>query len=227
MWAQLMTALGYERFGAQGGDWGAHVSIQLAYTRPDLVIAAHLNFANIVVGPDDSAPFTAEEQDFLTARRRWRESEGGYQAIQSTKPQTLGYGLTDSPAGLAAWIAEKFRSWSDCGGVIEKAIPLDTLLTNISIYWLTANIASSLRIYKENLALSHVFAPGDRVRPPLGFARFPKEIFHPPRAYLERVFDVRQWTEMPRGGHFAALEQPALLAEDIRKFFRPFRSEPG
>jgi pimeloyl-ACP methyl ester carboxylesterase len=224
MWAKLMTALGYPSFGVQGGDWGSAVSIWLARSFPERVIGAHLNFMISSLQVPDDQPLTEAERAYVASALRWRDSEGGYFSIQSTKPQTLGYGLTDSPAALAAWIAEKFRTWSDCDGDIARAIPLDALLANIAIYWFSANITSSLRIYKENKAAPLIFAPGERVRPPVGFAHFPKEILHPPRSYVERVFDIRQWTDMPRGGHFAAMEQPDLLATEIRTFFRPLRT---
>ncbi len=224
MWDKLMTALGYHRFGVQGGDWGSAVSIWLARTLPERVIGAHLNFMISSLQPAEGAPLTEAERAYIASAQRWRDSEGGYFSIQSTKPQTLGYGLTDSPAALAAWITEKFRTWSDCNGDIATAIPLDALLANIAIYWFSGNITSSLRIYKENRAAPLHFAPGERVLPPVGFAHFPKEILHPPRSYVERVFDIRRWTDMPRGGHFAAMEQPALLAEEIRAFFRPLRA---
>ncbi len=223
MWQQLMTALGYDRFGVQGGDWGSAISIWLARNHPERVIGAHLNFMISSLQPAEGAPLTEAERTYVASAVKWRDSEGGYFSIQSTKPQTLGYGLTDSPVALAAWIAEKFRTWSDCNGDIATAIPIDDLLANIAIYWFTGNITSSLRIYKENKAVPLHFAPGERVTPPVGFAHFPKEILHPPRSYVERVFDIQRWTDMPKGGHFAAMEQPALLAEEIRAFFRPLR----
>ncbi len=223
MWQQLMTALGYDRFGVQGGDWGSAISIWLARNHPERVIGAHLNFMISSLQPAEGAPLTEAERAYVASAVKWRDSEGGYFSIQSTKPQTLGYGLTDSPVALAAWIAEKFRTWSDCNGDIASAIALDDLLANIAVYWFTCNITSSLRIYKENKATPLHFAPGERVKPPVGFAHFPKEILHPPRSYVERVFDIQRWTDMPKGGHFAAMEQPALLAEEIRAFFRPLR----
>jgi pimeloyl-ACP methyl ester carboxylesterase len=168
----------------------------------------------------------AAEQAYLAGRSGWLDAEGAYNHQQGTKPQTLAYGLTDSPVGLAAWIVEKFRTWSDCGGDVDSVFTADELLTNISIYWLTETLSSSVRIYKEARRSPLRFTAGQRVAPPLGFARFPREIPAPPRALLERVFDLRQWTEMPRGGHFAAMEQPALLADDIRRFFRPLRRGP-
>ena len=179
----------------------------------------HLNYVSGMFEPTDD-PLV---QSYTAARADWFDREGGYNHQQATKPQTLAYGLTDSPAGLAGWIIEKFRTWSDCGDNVENVFSRDELLTNISIYWLTGTIASSMRIYKESRRQPLRFAAGQRVGPPLGFARFPAEIPTPSRALLQRFFDLRQYTEMPRGGHFAAMEQPALLAGDIRTFFRPLR----
>jgi pimeloyl-ACP methyl ester carboxylesterase len=223
MWQKLMTALGYERFGVQGGDWGSAVSTWLARLWPARVIGAHLNFVISSASPSADAPLGEAERAYLASVVKWRDSEGGYYSIQSTKPQTLAYGLTDSPAGLMAWIAEKFRRWTDGGGELGAAVPLDAMLANIAVYWFSGNIASSLRIYKENRAAPLSFAAGERVRVPVGFAHFPKEILHPPREYLARFLDVVRWTDMPRGGHFAAMEQPELLADDIRALFRPYR----
>jgi pimeloyl-ACP methyl ester carboxylesterase len=166
---------------------------------------------------------SAEESAFLAASAQWADGEGAYGHIQGTKPQTLAYALTDSPVGLAAWIAEKFRAWSDCGGTVERAFTWDALLTNISIYWFTSTIGSSMRFYRENRRWPVHFARGERVLPPLGVAAFPHETLMPPRAWVERVYDVARWTPLPRGGHFAAMEAPELLAHDIREFFRPLR----
>jgi hypothetical protein len=143
--------------------------------------------------------------------------------VQRTKPQTLAYGLNDSPAGLAAWIVEKFRAWGDCDGDVERRFSKDQLLTNITIYWATQTIHSSTRLYYESLKRPLQFGPGERIHTPCGVALFPKEAPAPPREWVERVYDVRRWTAMPRGGHFAAMEESALLAEDIRAFFRPLR----
>jgi pimeloyl-ACP methyl ester carboxylesterase len=226
-WAKLMTGLGYSRFGLQGGDWGSSVSGWLAATRPELVSAVHLNFmlGAFIPGPQGPQPaLSPSEKIFLAELDKWRAEEGGYGHIQGTRPQTLAYALNDSPAGLAAWIAEKFRRWSDCGGDITRAFTLDAVLTNISIYWFTQTIGSSMRIYKESRNAPFNFASDLRVAPPLGFARFPHEIVSPPRDYIARIFDIARWTDMPRGGHFAAMEQPALLARDIQAFFRPYRT---
>ena len=226
LWTELMQGLGYPRFGAQGGDWGSAVSVCLGFKHPAQLLGIHLNFISSSFGPplnERERPLQPDEQAFLDARSRWFDAEAGYNRIQATKPQTLGYGLNDSPAGLAAWIAEKFRSWTDCGGEIERSVSKDELLTNISIYWFTETIASSFRIYNEVRTQPLRFQSGERVIVPAALAIFPKEIPMPPRKYVERVFDVAQWTEMPRGGHFAALEEPQLLAEDVRRFFRQFR----
>lgn len=153
----------------------------------------------------------------------WDNSEGAYAKLQSTKPQTLSYGLNDSPVGLAAWIVEKFRAWSDCDGEIERRFTKDELLTNVTIYWITETVNSSIRLYYENGHNSTPLKQGERIDVPTAVALFPKEIRHPPREWAERTCNVQQWTEMPRGGHFAAQEEPELLVEDIRTFFRSLR----
>ncbi|MGF6598813.1 pimeloyl-ACP methyl ester carboxylesterase [Paraburkholderia sp. GAS448] len=226
LWVELMRGLGYEHFGAQGGDLGAAVSIALAYRHPQHVDGLHLNFLPGSYEPPlttGDPPVSPKEQEFLDAKAAWAALEGGYAHVHSTKPQTLATALNDSPAGLAAWLVEKFRAWSDCNGDVESMFSKDELLTNLSLYWHTQTIGSSMRFYWEMRQQPLRFAAGQRVRPPLGFARFPKEISRPPRSWIERVFDVAQWADMPRGGHFAAMEQPALLAEEIRRFFRPLR----
>ena len=217
LWVKLMDGLGYRRFGLQGGDWGAIVSTFLAKNHPDRVTGFHQNFLAggfPPPGPDASAA----EKAYFAARATWQDVEGAYGHQHGTRPQTLAYGLTDSPAGLAAWILEKFRVWSDCGGDPLNAFSMDDLLTNISIYWFTGTISSSIRLYKEMRGDPLRF--GDRITPPFAFAQFPVEIPCPPREVAEHYFNVRQWTVMPRGGHFAAMEQPALLADDIKRFFR-------
>ncbi|HET7527157.1 MAG TPA: hypothetical protein VFK10_14540, partial [Burkholderiaceae bacterium] len=163
------------------------------------------------------------ERDYVDAGRRWQASEGAYALLQSTRPQTLAYGLNDSPAGLAAWIAEKFRAWSDCDGDVERCFSKDELLTHITLYWVTQTIGSSFLPY---YAAQRAAPPGrsGRVDVPTGVAIFPKDLVNAPREFAERLFDVRRFTTMPRGGHFAALEQPDLLVEDIRALFRPLRA---
>ena len=164
-------------------------------------------------------PLSDAEREFLAERRHWLQTDGGYFHIQNTKPRTLSYGLNDSPVGLAAWIVEKFRTWSDCDGEIERRFSKDELLTNITLYWVTQTINSSTRLYYENMRNPWRFKQGEIIQVPCGFSIFPKELNHPPREWAERTYNVRRWTEMPRGGHFAAMEEPGLLADDIRAFF--------
>jgi pimeloyl-ACP methyl ester carboxylesterase len=226
MWAELMTALGYDRFGVQGGDWGFWISTATALRHPDRVLGAHLNYVSTGFRPDLSpgtAPLTEEEHAYLERVAAWRESEGAYFSIQATKPQTLAYGLADSPIGLAAWLLEKFKSWSDCERSPEEILSRDELLTNIMIYWLTQTVHSSFRLYAEARAKPLHLGPGERVLPPCGIVRLPRELPMPPRHWAERAFNLVHWTNLPRGGHFAAMEVPHLLAEDIRAFFRPLR----
>src|SRR5436309_1638082 len=224
--AALMTdVLGYKKFAAQGGDWGAAVASRLGYSYPDRMIGIHINL--MMAASRDPADFpnpTEEELRYLADLKQWLREETGYQWIQGTKPQTLAFALTDSPAGLAAWIAEKFRSWSDCGGNVEAAFTRDRLLANISFYWFTGAIGSSFWPY---YAVRHRPWPvpnGRTVDVPTGYAQFPAEVLRPPRSVAQRTYtDIRRWTVMPRRGHFAALEQPDALANEVREFFRPLR----
>lgn len=226
LWLDLMSALGYARFAAQGGDIGAGVSVWLARLSAERLIGVHLNYVpgsfRPPLGPD-MPPVSKDERTFLDKAAAWASLEGAYAAVQSTKPLTLSYALTDSPIGLAAWMSEKFRSWSDCDGDIERIFTLDELLTNISMYWLRSTLTASLRMYKENRLDPLVFEKRLANSPPVAFAAFPRELPTPPRSWVERALDVQRWATMPRGGHFAALEQPELLAEDIRQFYRPLR----
>ncbi|MDR3564368.1 MAG: epoxide hydrolase [Negativicutes bacterium] len=217
LWAKLMTdGLGYTRFGAAGGDIGASVTQFLAMDHPELLTGIHLTLISAHVSGPMPSDLSEAEKSFLSKVQQWNAREGAYYMIHSTKPETLSFGLNDSPVGLAAWITEKFRTWMDCDGVIEKRVSKDDLLTNIMIYWLTQTISSSIRSYANQEPvkmgrLSHV---------PAAFASFPKDLNPPPREWVERRLKLMQWTEMPRGGHFAAMEEPELLAEDLRKFFR-------
>jgi len=227
LWHGLMKGLGYNRFAAQGGDIGAGVSMWLARLFPSSVTGVHVNYISGSFRPPlgpAQPPVTADEQAFLDRAAAFAAEEGAYAAQQATKPQTLAFALTDSPVGLAAWIVEKFRSWSDCDGDVLRVFSKDTLLTDICLYWFSDSPNASMRLYKENRLAPLTFEPGERVTPPLGVALFPRELPLPPRSWVERVFNVTRWTEMPAGGHFAALEQPELLAEDIRAFFRPLRN---
>jgi pimeloyl-ACP methyl ester carboxylesterase len=226
VWASLMRALGYARFGAQGGDLGAGVSLALAARHAEVVDGILLNFLPSSYEPATNAeatPLTSAEARYVQEKNEWAALEGGYAHMHATKPYTLAASLNDSPVGLAAWIAEKFRAWSDCGGDVESAFSKDDLLTNISLYWFTQSIGSATQMYWENRLQPMRFAAGVRVVPPVGFAHFPKEINHPPRSWLERTFNVTQWSDMPAGGHFAAMEKPELLAAEIRRFFKSMR----
>jgi pimeloyl-ACP methyl ester carboxylesterase len=220
----LMTdALGYRRFAAQGGDWGAFIASRLGAAYPDRLAGIHVNL--LAVRRDLASPTepTAEEKAYAQQLQHWLREETGYQWIQGTKPQTLAYGLTDSPVGLAAWIVEKFRTWSDCGGEVERRFSKDTLLTNIMLYWITGAINSSFWPYYARTHQAWPIPDGQRITVPTAYAAFPREILHPPRAWAERVYNIRRWTEMAAGGHFAALEEPDALAADIRAFFHDLR----
>lgn len=222
IWHELMAGLGYSRYFAQGGDIGSGVSTWLARLYPQAVRALHLNFISGSYQPSltqDDPPLSAAESEWLAARTRWAEGEGGYSHLQATRPQTLGVALNDSPAGLAGWLLEKFFAWSDGAGELTQRFDIDELLTNVCIYWFSGNVAATLRIYEENAREPLRFASGERIVPPLSFARFPKEIVNPPREWIARVFDVLADTDMAAGGHFAALEQPLALATDIHRAF--------
>ena len=219
----MRDVLGYRRFAAQGGDWGAFVTSLLGAKYPESLAGIHVNLLAIRRDQRPSGAPTPEEQAYMEEIRHWMSEETGYQVIQGTKPQTLAYGLTDSPVGLAAWIVEKFRTWSDCGGDVERRFSKDVLLTNVMLYWVTGAIGSSFWPY---YARQHSAWPISEKRPvtvPTAYASFPREILHPPRAWAERVYNIRRWTVMPSGGHFAALEEPRALVDDLRTFFRDLR----
>jgi microsomal epoxide hydrolase len=223
--AALMTdVLGYRRFGAQGGDWGSYVSSRLGYAYPDRVAGIHLNMMPLrrdVGDVDSSDPERARYRGELA---HWLAEEAGYIAIQGTRPQSLAFGLTDSPAGLAAWIIEKFRNWSDCKGDLESVFTLDELLANISLYWFTGAIGSSFWPYYARAHGPWPVPVGEQVKVPTGYAEFPREILRPPRSMAQQVYpDIRRWSTMSRGGHFAALEQPEDLVAEIQAFFRTCR----
>jgi pimeloyl-ACP methyl ester carboxylesterase len=221
-----MNGLGYQQFCAQGGDIGAGVSSWLAYRFPQQLKSFHLNFVPASYRPflgDKQKPVTQEEQTYLDGVPVWAAAEGAYAHMQSTKSQTLAYALTDSPIGLAAWIVEKFRSWSDCDGDVLSVFSMDSLLTDICLYWFSGTLDASLRLYKETRLRPLMLKAGERITPPLGVAHFPKELLTPPRSWVERGFNVTHWSDMPKGGHFAAMEQPERLAQDIRAHFRAVR----
>jgi pimeloyl-ACP methyl ester carboxylesterase len=217
--AELMARLGYDRYGAQGGDWGAQVATRIGAIDAGHCAALHLNMP-IASMPKDGPPLTDQEQAGLAALDAFRREEAGYSIEQGTKPQTLGVGLNDSPAGLLAWIVEKFHAWSDCDGQPENAFTRDQLLTNVMVYWVTGTITSSARLYREARLAALAGERPERVEVPTGVARFPEEILRYPRSWVERAYNVTRWTEMPRGGHFAAMEQPDLFAADVGAFFR-------
>jgi pimeloyl-ACP methyl ester carboxylesterase len=222
--AELMTGvLGYERFAAQGGDWGAFISSRLGCVYADRLIGIHINLLAVRRDPKMLSNPTDEEQKFLGELEGWIKEEMGYQWIQGTRPQTLSFGLNDSPAGLAAWIVEKFRAWSDCGGDVERAFTKDQLLANIGLYWFTGAIGASFWPYYARMHGPWPIPEGG-VKLPMGYAAFPREILRPPRSVAEKTYtDIRRWTAMPKGGHFAAMEQPEALAHEIVEFFRPLR----
>ena len=224
---ELMRLLGYENYVVQGGDWGSPISSWTAVLAPDQVLAMHLTLIFAGYPKHKSDPFegvTEEEKLRLKGRKKFMSEGAGYQSIQGTKPQTLGYGLNDSPIGLAAWITEKFHSWTDCKGVVENAVSKDELLTNIMIYWVTGSITSSTRLYFEASHVKSNLHEQGRIATPTGCALFPGELYQPPRKWAEELYNIQHWTHPAKGGHFAALEQPELLAADLRQFFRSFRS---
>ncbi len=223
--ASLMTdVLGYQRFAAQGGDWGAFITSRLGAVHADKLLGIHLNLlavrrdAKMLNNPSE------EERDFIAKLEHWLKEETGYQWIQGTRPQTLAFGLSDSPAGLAAWIVEKFRAWSDCNGDVESVFSRDHLLANICLYWFTGAIGSSFWPYYARMH-SPWPIPDGGVGVPTGYAAFPREILSPPRSVAERMYtNIQRWSVMPKGGHFAAMEQPQALAREITEFFRPLRT---
>jgi microsomal epoxide hydrolase len=232
LWHGLMTrVLGYARFGAHGGDWGSTVTEQIARSHAGSVAGIHLTdvpFWHAFRKPPDAS---AAEQAFLERNEAWIRQEGAYALIQGTRPLSLAPGLGDSPAGLAAWMVEKFQRWSDCGGDLESRFSRDEILTNLTIYWVTRTIGSAFQPYVDftTSGAARWLIEGFKQwvgskAVPAGFALFPKDISHPPREWAARFFDVRRWTAMPRGGHFAAMEEPGLLVEDLRAFFRPLRA---
>jgi len=222
--AELMTdLLGYRRFAAQGGDWGAFVTSRLGAVHADKMLGIHVNLLTVRRDPKMITDPTPQERRYLDDLNRWLKEDTGYQWIQGTRPQTLAVGLTDSPAGLAAWIVEKFRAWSDNDGDVERVFTKDQLLANISLYWFTGAIGSSFWPYYARLHGPWP-VPDSGVSVPMGYAEFPREIVRPPRSVAERMYtDIRRWSVMPRGGHFAAMEQPEALAHEIVEFFRPLR----
>ncbi len=225
LWVELMQALGYRRFGAQGGDWGAMVTTYLGARHAPNLIGIHLNMV-VAFPPNPDNPIegvSEEELPALMEMAQFLKDETGYQQIQGTKPQTLAYALNDSPAGLAAWILEKFHGWSDCHGDVFARFSKDELLTNIMLYWASEAASSSIRLYCETMRAGKFPPTGFRVDVPTGCAIFAKEIVRAPRAWAEKLYNITQWSRFASGGHFAAMEEPQALVEDIRSFFRPLR----
>jgi pimeloyl-ACP methyl ester carboxylesterase len=218
-----MRGLGYERYGAQGGDFGEGVATYMALDDPQPLLGLHLCTFEVAPyrGPG-SPPLSAAEQVYADQITAWDAVERGYSSIQSTKPQTVGYGLNDSPAGLAAWLLEKWRSWTDSHGDLDAHLSRDFLLTTLTIYWATQTVTSSMRDYYDNRWSGEPPGPGDFVGVPTAFAVFDKHFVSegtPPREWAERLYNVRRWTPMPTGGHFAAVEEPERMARDIAAFF--------
>ncbi|MFI8379093.1 epoxide hydrolase family protein [Leeuwenhoekiella sp. NPDC079379] len=222
LWHKLMLELGYERYGAQGGDIGSGVSSWLALKYPLNLIGLHLNYISGSYTPflEDGEQLTDKVVAFQKYASDWASKEAAYSYIQSTKPITIAFALNDSPIGLCAWIIEKFNSWSDNNGEIYSVFTKDELLANVTLYWITQTIHSSIRMYNENSKHPLKFDENDFINVPVGFAKFPKELPTPPRSYIEKGFNITHWTEMPVGGHFAGMEQPDLLAKDIKVFFQ-------
>ena len=222
--AELMARLGYSTYGAQGGDWGASISRTLGLLDAQRVAGVHLNMltSGAPSDPADLEGLTDDESERLGDLARYMNDMSGYAKLQQTRPQTLAYGLADSPAFQLAWIAEKFREWTDCDGVPDAAIPRDVLITNTTVYWVTNTGGSSARLYYET-AHTGRYGAGESVTVPVGAAVFPKEIVRPIRRFAERTHNIVQWSEFDRGGHFAAMEQGPTLIDDVRSFFRKVR----
>jgi len=221
--ARLMQNLGYERYGAQGGDWGATIVPSLARHDPARCIGIHLNLVLAGKPPEGPGDLSAEEAARLDEARSYMRTGTAYQRVQGFEPDLIGVAMTDSPAALCAWILAKFHAWSDCNGNLESRFTRDELLANVTWYWLTRSGASAARLYYESMDNGRIGSVSQRVEVPTACAIFPHELFRPPRAWADRVFNVTRWTEMKSGGHFAAMEEPEMLVEDVRAFFRGLR----
>jgi len=220
-WDELMTRLGYARYGAQGGDWGAGVTARLGIRHADHVAGIHLNMVTAPPDPATMNDLTDQEKSALAAMKHYQDWDSGYSKEQSTRPQTVGYGLVDSPAGLCAWIVEKFWAWTDSDGDPANVLTRDEMLDNVMLYWLPGTGASSARLYWESFAK----LLGGTVEVPVGCSVFPKEIFRVSRRWAEKAYpDLRYWNEPAKGGHFAAFEQPAIFVDEVRAAFRTFRA---
>lgn len=223
IWVELMRRVGYTRFGAHGSDMGAAITEAIARSHPDSLIGIHVTevpWTHATSIPPEE--LTDVERAYIDAGSKWQQREGAYVLLQGTKPQTLAYAMADSPVGLAAWIIEKFHAWSDGDGEFGQRFSMDDLLTNVMIYWATGTMSSSMRYYYDFLHAPRN-TPMPPVQVPTGVSMFPKDLVPAPRQFAQRIFNVQRWRDMPRGGHFAAFEEPQLLAEEIREFFRPLR----
>ena len=218
---ELMATLGYARYAVQGGDWGAVLAARMAFDDPAAVGAIHVNGPGLLPRPSDLSepPMSGAEIAYAEAAQRWRAREGFHLLVQGTAPDALAPALHDSPIGLAAWLVEKYRRWSDCGGEVERRFSRDDLCDFLTLYWATGTIASSMRLYAAEARARWRLDPGRRIVVPAAVADFPAELVRPPREWTERVLgDLRRWTEFDRGGHFAAFEEPELLAGDLLAF---------
>jgi microsomal epoxide hydrolase len=226
-WKTLMSRLGYDRYGAQGGDWGAMISARLAAIDPEHMVGLHSNM--LLAFPEDASGIELTESEIadLAWVGEFMKTGAAYQEIQGKNPQTLGYGLTDSPAGLAGWIVEKFLVWTDNEGSPEDAVTRDQLLTNLTVYWVTKTINSSIRLYCESQRTDRFGPTGEYITVPTAAAVFPKEMFRIPEAYAKSRFNLVRYNRFDRGGHFAALEEPDLLVQDVREFFHDLASAPS
>ncbi|MDU4695889.1 MAG: epoxide hydrolase [Paenibacillus sp.] len=227
LWVKLMTEeLGYEKFAAAGGDVGSGVTRYLAANHPELLYGIHLTDIGIIralMNSSEESELSAEERRYQQAASAWVAQEGGYMSIQTTRPQTLAYGLSDSPVGLASWILEKLRTWSDCDGDLRQRFTEDELLTHIMIYWVTNTVGSAAHLYYEN---THTLPPLGYITVPTALALFKADILPPPKEWAMRNLNISRWTSIPRGGHFTAMEEPELMADDLRAFFRSYRVSP-
>ena len=220
LYAELMDTLGYPRYGVQGGDWGGFLASVMGLRFPQRLTGIHLDLLAVRRDPKMLENPNAQVKIYLDQLNNFLKEEIGYQWIQGTRPQTLAFGLTDSPAGLAAWIVEKFFAWTDNRGSPEDAVSRDEMLANISLYWFTGAIGSSFWPYYARMHGRWPIPEGETVTASTGYAEFPKEVLSPPRSLAEKTYsNIRRWTRMPKGGHFAALEQPAALAREVIAFF--------
>ena len=219
-WSELMQGLGYDRYVAQGGDWGAMVTTCIGIQDPDHCMGIHLNMPIVPPDPETMGDLSEREQSALAGIQHYQDKDSGYSKQQSTRPQSLGYGLVDSPAGQAAWILEKFWAWTDCDGHPENVLTRDELLDNVMLYWLPGTAASSARLYWESFGTP----PMDKPKVPVACSIFPKEIFRSSERWARKHFDsLVYWNELDKGGHFAAFEQPETFVEEVRKAFRHAR----